>query len=88
MTMGRDISAYKLFKNRIADRTTWERAKMKGDKVGFFDPAARVLYAPGAMKRSESFNVTPKLQAKYAEYGMDVPLGTRQAFRPNIPKWV
>ena len=88
MTMGRDISAYKLFKNRIADRTTWERAKMKGDKVGFFDPAARVLYAPGAMKRSESFNVTPKLQAKYAEYGVDVPLGTRQAFRPNIPKWV
>ena len=84
MTMGRDISAYKLFKNKIADRSTWERAP----GGPFFDPQSRVLYAPGAMKRSESFNVTPKLQAKYAKAGMDVPLGPRQAFKPNIPKWV
>ena len=48
MTMGRDVQAYKLFRNKIADRSTWERN-------GYFDPQSRVLYSTGAMKRSDTF---------------------------------
>jgi len=76
MTMGRDVQAYKLFRNKIADRSTWERN-------GYFDPQARVLYSTGAMKRSETFNVTEKTAKKY-----DIEAGVRTAFKPKVPKFV
>ena len=101
MTMGRDVTAYNLFRNKVADRSTWERN-------GFFDPASRVLYAPGAMKRSGEFNVSRDMSTKFAQAGIKgvafqgqglgsrytkkdarkQPKAMRQAFMPSVPRFL
>ena len=101
MTMGRDVTAYNLFRNKVADRSTWERN-------GFFDPQSRVLYAPGAMKRSGEYNVSRDMSTKFAKAGIKgvafqgqglgskytkqaarkQPKAMRRAFTPSVPRFL
>tara|TARA_R110000824_G_scaffold166184_4_gene342915 strand:- start:1153 stop:3084 length:1932 start_codon:yes stop_codon:yes gene_type:complete len=87
MTMGRDVSAYKLFKNKIGDISTWERN-------GFFNPAARVLYqakGPTGEKMGitgDTINVTKTIREKYQKDGFDASLGPRAVFKPHVPRFM